>query len=168
MTTVFIIEDQKDLQLLLKGTIAVDNVHMGVGVCFLSRVGNTEQRKQLEQIWPGIEFMTPDGEHMASRMDGYSGMLAVAKKELAAHHMVNDPAEGVVVKSHSAAAKENYRITNREAEILEQLSKGFSYNEIASRLFISIKTLKKHIYNIYEKLDVDNKIKAVNKFYGFR
>lgn len=166
MTTVFIIEDQKDLQLLLKGIVAVDNAQMDVGVCFLSRVGNTEQRKQLEQIWPGIEFMTPDSGPTPSGVDGYAGMLAVAKQELAAHHTMKDPAEGVIVKSHSTAVKENYRITNREVEILEQLSKGLSYNEIASRLFISIKTLKKHIYNIYEKLDVDNKIKAVNKFYG--
>lgn len=167
MTTVFIIEDQKDLQQLLKGTVAVDNTNMGVGVCFLSRVGSAEQRKQLEQMWPGIEFMTPEG-NTVSNMDGYAGMLAVAKKEISDYRMQNEPAEGVLVKSPSATAKENYRITNREEEILEQLSKGFSYNEIANLLFISIKTLKKHIYNIYEKLDVDNKIKAVNKFYGLR
>ncbi len=164
MTTVFIIEDQKDLQQLLKGTVAVDNSNMGVGVCFLARIGSMEQRKQLQQMWPGIEFLTPAGENKVSNMDGYAGMLAVVKKEFS----LAESTESVIVKSPSVTAKESYRITNREEEILEQLSKGFSYNEIANLLFISIKTLKKHIYNIYEKLEVDNKIKAVNKFYGLR
>lgn len=59
-----------------------------------------------------------------------------------------------------------YGITPREVEVLTMLSKGLTYTEVADSLFISVKTLKKHIYNICEKLHVDNKVEALNKFFG--
>ncbi|MES2774976.1 MAG: response regulator transcription factor [Bacteroidota bacterium] len=58
-------------------------------------------------------------------------------------------------------AKQN--LSDREKEVLQWLSKGFSYKEIASRLFISIETVRTHIRNIYEKLHASNKIEALRK-----
>ncbi|MFN8252804.1 MAG: helix-turn-helix transcriptional regulator [Ferruginibacter sp.] len=40
------------------------------------------------------------------------------------------------------------------------------YKEISDSLFISIETVRKHVRHIYDKLHVDNRIEAVNKFYG--
>ncbi len=57
-------------------------------------------------------------------------------------------------------------LTNREKEILELLSKGLMYKEIASQIFLSPETVRKHVYHIYEKLHVTNRVAAVNKFYG--
>jgi len=57
-------------------------------------------------------------------------------------------------------------LSHREKEILEQLSKGLMYKEIAAELFISPETVRKHVYHIYEKLHVSNRIEAVNKFFG--
>jgi DNA-binding NarL/FixJ family response regulator len=57
-------------------------------------------------------------------------------------------------------------LSNREREILDQLSKGLLYKEIAAALFISQETVRKHVYNIYEKLHVNNRIEAVNMFLG--
>ena len=57
-------------------------------------------------------------------------------------------------------------LSNREMEILEQLSKGKMYKEIAGELFISSETVRKHVYHIYEKLHVTNRVEAVNKFFG--
>ena len=57
-------------------------------------------------------------------------------------------------------------LSNREKEILEQLSKGLMYKEIAAELHISAETVRKHVYHVYEKLHVTNRIEAVNKFYG--
>jgi DNA-binding NarL/FixJ family response regulator len=51
-------------------------------------------------------------------------------------------------------------------EILELLSKGLMYKEIASQTFLSPETVRKHVYHIYEKLHVTNRVAAVNKFYG--
>lgn len=56
-------------------------------------------------------------------------------------------------------------LSNREMQILEQLSKGLMYKEIASELFISPETVRKHVYHIYEKLHVSNRIEAVNKYF---
>ncbi len=57
-------------------------------------------------------------------------------------------------------------LSNREKEILELLSKGLMYKEIASQIFLSPETVRKHVYHIYEKLHVSNRVAAVNKFYG--
>lgn len=62
--------------------------------------------------------------------------------------------------------KEIRVLSNREKEILELLSKGFLYKEIAASLFISAETVRKHVYHIYEKLHVNNRVEAVNKFFG--
>ncbi len=54
-------------------------------------------------------------------------------------------------------------LSSRQIEILEQLEKGLNYNEIAENLFISPKTVRKHIENIYNKLEVHSKLEAVQK-----
>ncbi|MEO6683887.1 MAG: response regulator transcription factor [Ginsengibacter sp.] len=58
-------------------------------------------------------------------------------------------------------AKEN--LSAREKEVLHWLSKGFSYKEIAAKLFISIETVRTHIRNIYEKLHAGNRGEALRK-----
>jgi len=52
-------------------------------------------------------------------------------------------------------------LTRRESEVLELLSTGFSNQEIASKLFISLYTVKNHIHNIYGKLDVNSRSQAI-------
>lgn len=59
--------------------------------------------------------------------------------------------------------KNNYNLTKREIEILEFLKKGYDYNKTAEQLFISPFTVRKHIENIYRKLQVNNKMQAVQK-----
>lgn len=57
-------------------------------------------------------------------------------------------------------------LSKREKEILEMLSKGMRYREISECIYISQETVRKHVYHIYEKLHVSNRIQAVNKFFG--
>jgi DNA-binding NarL/FixJ family response regulator len=57
-------------------------------------------------------------------------------------------------------------LSKRENEILELLAKGLIYKEIGAKLFIESETVRKHVYHIYEKLHVDNKVEAINKFFG--
>jgi DNA-binding NarL/FixJ family response regulator len=54
-------------------------------------------------------------------------------------------------------------LTNREKEILEQLAKGMTRNQIANQLFVSPETIKKHVQNVHKKLEVRNKIEALYK-----
>jgi DNA-binding NarL/FixJ family response regulator len=55
------------------------------------------------------------------------------------------------------------KLSGREKEVLQWLSKGFSYKEIAAKLFISVETVRTHIRNIYEKLHACNKAQAIRK-----
>jgi DNA-binding NarL/FixJ family response regulator len=54
-------------------------------------------------------------------------------------------------------------LSRREQEILEQLSKGYRYKEIADKLFISTDTVRTHIRHIYEKLQVNSRVEALKK-----
>ncbi len=55
-----------------------------------------------------------------------------------------------------------FELSKREIEILEHLAKGDTYQQIADKLFISPKTVRKHIENIYGKLQVHNKVEAID------
>jgi DNA-binding NarL/FixJ family response regulator len=57
-------------------------------------------------------------------------------------------------------------LSRREKMILEKLAQGKIYKEIGKELEISPETVRKHVYHIYEKLHVNNRVEAVNKFYG--
>ena len=58
---------------------------------------------------------------------------------------------------------EEFNLTTRETEVLEQLSKGLKYGDIAENLFLSAGTIRKHVENIYSKLQVHNKLEAIQK-----
>lgn len=57
-------------------------------------------------------------------------------------------------------------LTERELEILRLIGKGYKYKQVADQLYISLHTVKKHISNIFEKLQVNNRIEALNKSKG--
>jgi DNA-binding CsgD family transcriptional regulator len=54
-------------------------------------------------------------------------------------------------------------LSKRELEILGLLAQGHSNQEIASKLFISLSTVKTHIQNLFEKLEVKRRIQAIEK-----
>ncbi|MCU7378091.1 LuxR C-terminal-related transcriptional regulator [Clostridiales Family XIII bacterium ASD5510] len=53
------------------------------------------------------------------------------------------------------------RLTSREKEILELIVQGYSNEEIAEKLFITVSTTKKHVYNIFSKYDVNNRMSLI-------
>jgi DNA-binding NarL/FixJ family response regulator len=55
----------------------------------------------------------------------------------------------------------DFELTKRETEILQLISRGMTYKQIAEQLFVSDKTIKKHIENIYNKLHVNSKYEAM-------
>jgi NarL family two-component system response regulator LiaR len=68
--------------------------------------------------------------------------------------------------SKQKATIHNELLTPREKEILDLLAQGLMYKEIASRKEIGVETVRKHVYNIYEKLQVNSRTEAINKVYG--
>ena len=74
----------------------------------------------------------------------------------------------MVLSSFNVITKNNVSelISKREQEVLELLSKGFLYKEIAEKLNITLSTVKRHLNHVYQKLQVQNKTEAINKMYG--
>jgi len=106
---------------------------------------------------------TPPGRMLEAIRELYEGgapmSSQIARKVVAAFQHQQS--------QHSFTETEKLNVlTAREMEILELLSKGLMYKEIASQTFLSPETVRKHVYHIYEKLHVTNRVAAVNKFYG--
>ena len=57
-------------------------------------------------------------------------------------------------------------LSKKENVIVEMLSTGLLYKEIAEKLLITTGTVRKHVYHIYRKLHVGNRVEAVNKYFG--
>jgi DNA-binding NarL/FixJ family response regulator len=55
----------------------------------------------------------------------------------------------------------DHPITPREIEVLHLVAQGHSNIEIARRLIVSVKTIERHLYTIYGKLDVDSRTGAI-------
>ena len=100
------------------------------------------------KLLEGIKELIEGGAPMSSQ---------IARKVVAAFQ--NKPTEVAVDSALDTLSK-------RENEILEMLSTGLLYKEISDKLSISSETVRKHVYHIYEKLHVSNRIEAVNKFFG--
>ena len=100
------------------------------------------------KLLDGIKELIEGGAPMSSQ---------IASKVVAAFQN-----KSVVASAGSALAV----LSKRENEILEMLSTGILYKEIADKLTISSETVRKHVYHIYEKLHVTNRIAAVNKYFG--
>src|SRR5450755_473115 len=67
------------------------------------------------------------------------------------------------MQQNTMPVAKDYKLTNREKEILTGLSKGSSYKLIAADLSVSIDTVRTHIKNIYGKLQVHSQTEAVSK-----
>lgn len=62
-------------------------------------------------------------------------------------------------------SKEIALLSARERQVLEQLAKGYRYKEIADGMNLSIDTVRTHIRNLYEKLQVSSRTDALNKLF---
>ncbi len=109
---------------------------------------------------------------------GAHGYLLKEVDAKSLHQGILDTLDGGAVMTPSVAMKalkllrnppnfeeplEEINLTAREIEILEHTSKGHNFNQIGENLFISPKTVRKHIENIYGKLQVHSKLEAVQK-----
>jgi DNA-binding CsgD family transcriptional regulator len=57
---------------------------------------------------------------------------------------------------------EDYKISKREEEVIRELCAGKTNKEIAETLFISLQTVKDHVYRIYLKTNVNNRVQLIN------
>ncbi|MDP2208504.1 MAG: response regulator transcription factor [Bacteroidota bacterium] len=79
--------------------------------------------------------------------------------------MSNEIARKVIKAFQIKPAEETEELSKREYEIVSELAKGLTYEEIADKLFISIETVRFHIKNMYSKLHVHSRTQAVMKVF---
>lgn len=149
----------------------------------LGGINGIECVKKLKPLYPNIMYMMctvyEDDEKIFDALKAGASAYILKKtqptklldaiKEL---HEGGSPMSSQIARKVVAAFQQKTShadledLSAREKEILEQLAKGLLYKEIAVLLQISSETVRKHVYHIYEKLHVTNRIEAVNKFFG--
>lgn len=84
---------------------------------------------------------------------------------------MSPPIARLVVASFQQQAHreiQDHLLTEREKSVLDQLANGLMYKEIAAKAGISTETVRVHVRNIYEKLQVSSRMEAVRKVYPGR
>jgi DNA-binding NarL/FixJ family response regulator len=98
-------------------------------------------------------------------LEGGAPMSGLIARKVVSVFQVNDSGGRGWNPLHAKKGKSLPVLSNRENEILQHLAQGLLYKEIAAILFISAETVRKHVYHIYEKLQVGNRVEAINKFF---
>ncbi len=62
----------------------------------------------------------------------------------------------------------DFKISRREEEVIRELCAGKSNKEISQALFISVQTVKDHIYRVYQKTDVRNRVQLINLIQSYK
>jgi len=156
----------------------IDIVLMDIG---LPAMNGIECMKSLKPAMPKTQFMMctvyDDDDHIFNALkSGASGYILKRTSPAQILEAISDLHEGgspmsseiarrvVHSMQHGGKTAEAVELlTDRESEILDYLAKGYLYKEIATELFISKETVKKHIHNIYDKLHVQTRTEALNK-----
>ncbi len=63
---------------------------------------------------------------------------------------------------------QEYNISKREEEVIQHVCEGKTNKEISNTLFISIQTVKDHIYSIYQKTGVKNRVQLINLIQSYK
>jgi len=101
------------------------------------------------------------------KSEGPGKILAALDEMLTGGSPMSGSIARKVVNSFSAfSAKDQLiqELTDREREILNLIATGLMNKEVAAKLFISTATVKTHIQHIYEKLQVNTRVEAVNLY----
>ena len=74
---------------------------------------------------------------------------------------INRQEERLLETTRIYERRKEERLTYRELDVLELICQGMSYQEVAQKLFLSEKTVKNHLTNIFRKLHVSDRTQAV-------
>lgn len=161
---------------------AIDLILMDIEMPVMNGIDTTEK---IKQQYPHIKIVMitiyDDDDYIFNAIKaGADGYILKETKADKIYEAISDTLNGGAIMSPSIALKtlqflkntgspklvnnmEKIALSERETEILEQLSNGSSNKIIATNLFISPFTVKRHIENIYQKLQVCNRIELLQK-----
>lgn len=160
----------------LKPDIVIMDIH-------LPGMHGIECVKALKTLKPDVQFMMftvfeEDNKVFESLRAGATGYILKnypSDKIIEAIHDLHkggSPMSSVIARKVIASFKpdkekqtELDKLSKREKELLNLLAKGYRYKEIADLSNISTETVRTHIRNIYEKLQVQSRTEALNKVF---
>lgn len=80
------------------------------------------------------------------------------------HEIVSDLVQvmrDILARSRPTTARRDFRLTNRELEVIEKIVAGYTNKEVGQQFGISEQTVKHHLTNIFEKLGISNRLELV-------
>lgn len=160
--------------------LPIELVLMDIEMPELNGINTTQKLRQQNAKIKVLALTTFDDDDKILEMirAGANGYLLKEESRDVIHKAVLDTVAGGAAISASIALKvinlvrnpqlgkpevQDFKLTKREIEVLEQLKNGLTYEQIATNLFISTGTIRKHVEQIYRKLQVNNKVSAINK-----
>lgn len=182
----FFLKTQKDIEVVgeaKNGLEAVELVeqlqpHIVLMDLVMPELNGIEATKRIKERWPHIQVLMltsfSDKDHVMPAMDagaaGYQlkdiepddlveSIRAIMRGEHTIHpDATNSLEEGL--REVEELPHMQHPLTPREQDVLAELTKGKSNREIASSLFVTEKTVKTHISNIFNKLNVQDRTQA--------
>lgn len=94
-------------------------------------------------------------------IDGYTAVTFYRKGFSSSYQIVKPGQQTWNLDRALEQVKEEYNLTGREKEILGEMYNGKTNPQIGDTLFISRSTVKAHIYNLFKKMGVNNRVEAV-------
>ena len=185
-TTFKLFEDINVIGIAENGKIAVDMIQelrpdvvlMDIGMPIMDGIQATKEVKRLELLTKIVMLTSHDSDQNV--LEAFTaGAHSYCLKDINPETLVSvirttyegaswlDPSIARVVLNNfvKKAGKENKSaesiLTEREVDILNHIARGFSNLEISEKLYISLNTVKTHIKNIFQKLEVEDRTQAV-------
>lgn len=124
--------------------VAYFNLSRGLGI----------EPRALQEGVRGFFYADDTAEHIQKGVLALFGGELWVSREIMTHYILDDKAR------ERACFRNNHGLTNREVEILSLIAIGATNEEIAQRLFISVNTVKTHVYNLFHKIKVPNRLQA--------
>lgn len=159
----------------------IDLIIMDLGLPGINGIEGTRRIKQ-ENKDIKVVVLTSHNDVQEVLNSLKAGTNAYCSKEINPTSLINvvrsvldgaswfDPSIAHIVLEAAAQASQietkpekDYGLTTRETQILKLITEGYSNNEIANKLFVSINTTKAHVASILQKLEVDDRLQAALK-----
>lgn len=143
----------------------------------------TEATQEILELWPEAKIIILtsfiDDEKVYPAMKaGASGYILktstaaeianAIRETFKGQHYIEDEVT-TIMEEKKKEKNRNYlheQLTNRENEVVQLIAKGYTNQDIADELFITLKTVKTHVSNILSKLEVEDRTQVA--IYAFR
>jgi DNA-binding NarL/FixJ family response regulator len=112
-----------------------------------------------------IETVTIGAEGYVLKDADISSLVKAILKVYAGEIYIHPTLSGILIKEYKRKGQSqdevnNSALTRREYDVIKLISKGYNNKEIATELFISEKTVKNHVSNIFKKIKVTDRTQA--------